>query len=215
MVITRKVADSMEKCSHFFQESERLGQSDESETNGGINLRGRRSHPSASIQASKITDSPPQPYIARQTHEQYLEVQFVGQRHKVSKFRHVLEVLQRAARQIQGDQSMSQSKIFRSLAPLVIFLYLLGVGVVLPRQQQYRYSQTPEGNSSVAKMIILFFIGMALALVVLRSMVWLVGVLAKGFCQVDLTQIFKRGECVDVNGRGMGEAELIVGGIFT
>ena len=198
----------MEKCHPFFQESERLDQSDESETNGRINLR---AHLSGSIQASKITDSPPQPYIARYTGQ----VQFVDQRHKVSKLRHVLELLQRATRQIQGDQSMSQSKIFRSLAPLVVFLYLLGVGVVLPRQQQYRYSQTPEGNSSVAKMILLFFIGMALALVVLRSMVWLVGVLARAFCQVDLTQIFKRGECVDVNGRGMGEAELIVGGIFT
>jgi len=40
----------------------------------------------------------------------------------------------------------------------------------------------------------------ALALVVLRGIVWLVRTLGKAFCEVDLAQIYKRGECVDVEG---------------
>lgn len=48
---------------------------------------------------------------------------------------------------------------------------------------------------------------------VLRGLVWLVSVLGKEFCQVGLGQVFRKGECVDVDGRGMGEAaELLVGG---
>ena len=63
-------------------------------------------------------------------------------------------------------------------------------------------------------MILLILFGMSLKLVVLRGFVWLVGVFGKAFCQVDITQIFRRGECVEVDGRGMGEAELIMGGLF-
>jgi len=41
-----------------------------------------------------------------------------------------------------------------------------------------------------------------LALVVLRGMWWLVRTFGKAFCGVDLAQIFGRGKCVDVDGRG-------------
>lgn len=54
---------------------------------------------------------------------------------------------------------------------------------------------------------------MAVALAVLRGMVRLVSVLAKEFCQVNLGQVFRTGECVDVDSRGMGEAGLHVGGV--
>ena len=39
-------------------------------------------------------------------------------------------------------------------------------------------------------------------------MVRLVSVFGKTFCEVDLTEIFRKGECVGVDGRGKGEAEL-------
>ena len=150
-------------------------------------------------------------------HEQkQLQIPFAVQRcSKVSKFHHVLEVLQRAARRVEADQSVSEGYIFRSLAPLAIFLYLIGIGVLLPRQQRYRYPQRPEEkNTSVVRMILLFFVGMALTLVFLRGMVRLVSVFGKTFCEVDLTEIFRKGECVDVDGKGKGEAELILGGMF-
>jgi hypothetical protein len=63
-------------------------------------------------------------------------------------------------------------------------------------------------------MTLLLFIGMALALVFLRGMVWVVSVAGKDFCEVDLTQIFRNGKCVDVDGRGKGEVELIWGGLL-
>jgi hypothetical protein len=63
-------------------------------------------------------------------------------------------------------------------------------------------------------LLFFFFTGMALALVFLRSLVWLVSVFGTAFCEADRTQIFRNGECVDVDGRGKGEAELIWGGMF-
>lgn len=197
------------------QESENLGR--RKMTQDKLDLHDSLSYSQSSdssITASKIAGSPPlTPYIARHEQEQ-IQIQIAVQRCKVSNFHHVLEVLQQAARRVEADQSISQANIFRSLAPLAIFLYFIGIGVLLPRQQRYRYSQTPEENTSVARTILLLFAGMALTLVFLRGMVRLVSVFGKTFCEVDLTEIFRKGECVDVNGRGKGEAELIFGGMF-
>ena len=221
-VATIEALDSMEKYKQILQESENLGwrktTRDGLDLSTGMNQHDSLSHfhsSSSSIIASKISDSPPlAPYIARDEQEQ-IQIQIAVQRcRKVSKFHRVLEVLQRAARRVEADQTISQANIFRSLAPLAIFLYLIGIGVLLPRQQRYRYSQTPEESTSVARMILMFFVGMALTLVFLRGMVRLVSVFGKTFCEVDLTEIFRKGECVDVEGRGKGEAELILGGMF-
>ena len=227
-VATTEGLESMEKYNQNFQESENLGQretettKERSDVNSGINMPMLSySYSSASsiiASESKIAGSPPplsyEPYLARQAIEEHLQIQSADLHNDVSKFHQVLEVLQRAARQVRADRSVSQANTFHFLVPLVIFLYVLGIGVLLPRQQRYRYSQTPEENSSISMMILLFFIGMTLTLVILRGMVWVGSVLGKAFCEADLTQVFRRGECVDVDGRGMGEAELIVGGMF-
>jgi hypothetical protein len=214
-VATIEALDFMEKYNQTFQKSENLGRRKTIQNKlDSINQHDSLSYSQSSrssIIASKIA-APLAPYIARHEQEQIqIAVQHCS---KVSKFHHVLEVLQRAARRVEADQSISQANIFRSLAPLIIFLYLIGIGVLLPRQQRYRSSQTPEENTSVARMILLFFVGMALTLVLLRAMVGLVSVFGKTFCEVDLTEIFRKGECVDVDGRGKGEAELILGGMF-
>ena len=223
-VATIEDLDSKEKYNNIFQESESLGwKQDKLDLNSEINQHDRLSYsrsPSSSIIASEIAGCPPlAPCIARQEKEQP-QIQFSGQRRStISNFHHILEVLQRAARRVEADQSISQANIFRSLAPLAIFLYFIGIGVLLPRQQRYGYyPQTPkeeENTTSVARMILLFFVGMALTLVFLRGMVKLVSVFGKTFCEVDLTEIFRKGECVDVDGRGKGEADLIFGGLFT
>ena len=219
-VATIEALDSMKNCNYIPQESEnqcgRKTTQDKLDLNSEINQHDSLScshSSSSSIIASKIGGSPPlAPYIE----QEQLQIPFAVQRcSKVSKFHHVLEVLQRAARRVEADQSVSEGYIFRSLAPLAIFLYLIGIGVLLPRQQRYRYPQTPEEkNTSVARMILLFFVGMALTLVFLRGTVRLVSVFGKTFCEVDLAEVFRKGECVDVDGRGKGEAELILGGIF-
>ena len=217
---TIEAPDSSEKYNQIFKESDGLDRTETfmeitktRESGLTTNQRDTLSY-SHSLDpfsnASKTAGS----HIARQDHGQNIQIQFTDQHYEVSKFYHVLEALQRAARRVEADQSISQRDIFRSLAPLAIFLYLLGIGVLLPRQQRYRCSQTPEEDTSVAKMILLFFIGMALALAFLRGMVWIVSVLGRVFCEADLTQIVRKGECVDVDGRGKGEAELIWGGMF-
>jgi hypothetical protein len=222
-VATIEALDSMEKINQIHQESEKLVRrrkttQERLDFNSGIINQQHDSlsysHSSgSSIIASKIASSPS--HIARHKQEQP-QIQIADQRcSKVSKFHHVLEVLQQAARRVEADQSISQANIFRSLAPLAIFLYLIGIGVLLPRQQRYKYSQqTPEENTSVARMILMLFVGMALTLVLLRGMVKVVSVFGKTFCEVNFTEIFRKGECVDVDGRGKGEAELIFGGLF-
>ena len=222
-VMTIEALDSMGKYNQVLQESDNLGRrkmtQDKLDLNRQINQHDSLSlsHSSSSsiIASKRIASSPPlAPNIARQEQEQ-AQIQFAVQRFsKVSNFHRFLEVLQRAARRIEADQSISQANIFRSLAPLAIFLYLIGIGVLLPRQQRYRYSKTPEEDSSVARTILQFFVGMALTLVLLRGMVRLASVFGKTFCEVDLTELFRKGECVDVDGRGKGEAELILGGMF-
>ena len=231
-VATIEDLDSMEKYNQLLHEREpdNLGRRKTMQDN----LNGEMvqqdslsySHSSrSSIIASKIADSPPlAQFNERHEQEEQIQIQFADQRcrkvSKVSKFHHILEVLQQAARRVEADQSISQANIFRSLAPLAIFLYFIGIGVLLPRRQRYdnrNYSQAPEEKNtttSVARMVLLLFVGMALLLVFLRGMVRVVSVLGKIFCEVDLTEIFRKGECVDVDGRGKGEAELILGGLF-
>ena len=216
---TIEALDSMVNYNQTFQKSENLNRrktrQDKLDSNSEINQQNSLSYSlssSSSIIASKTAGSPLAPYIARHEQEQ---IEIAVQRYsKVSKFHHVLEVLQRAARRVEADQSISQVNVFRSLAPLTIFLYIIGMGVLLPGQQRYRSSQTPEENTSVARMILLFFVGMALTLVLLKGIVRLVSIFGKTFCEIDLTEIFRKGECVDVDGRGKGEAELILGGMF-
>jgi hypothetical protein len=228
--VTERVAtieglDSTEKYNRILQESKILGPKITAQNKLDLNSEIKQhdslsySHSSSfSIIATEIASSPPlAPYVERHEQEEQLQTQFADQRcSSVSQFHHILEVLQRVARRVEADQSISHANIFRSLAPLAIFLYLIGIGVLLPRQQRYRYySQTTgEKNTSVAGMVLLFFVGMALTLVFLRGMVKLLSVFGKIFCEVDLKEIFRKGECVDVDGRGKGEAELILGGLF-
>ena len=220
-VATIEDLNSKAKYNDIFQQSESLGRKqDKLDLNSEINQHDGLSYsrsPSSSIIASEIAGCPPlAPCIARQEKGEQPQIQFAGQRRStISNFHHILEVLQRAARRVEADQSISQANIFRSLAPLAIFLYFIGIGVLLPRQQRYGfYSQTPKEEENSTRMILLFFVGMALTLVFLRGMVKLVSVFGKTFCEVDLTEIFRKGECVDVDGRGKGETELILGGLF-
>lgn len=215
--------DSMEEYNQILQESENLGRrkptQDKLDWKSEINHHDSLPYSRSSIiAAEKANSPPPAPCIARYDQEQ-IQIQIGDQRYrKVSKFHHILEVLQRAARRVEADQSISQENIFRSLAPLAIFLYIIGIGVLIPRQQRYKYysrtTEEEEKNTSVARMTLLFFVGMALTLVFLRGMVKLVSVFGRTFCEVDLIEIFRKGECVDVDGRGKGEAELILGGLF-
>ena len=78
----------------------------------------------SSIIASKIAGSSPplsyEPYLARQAIEEHLQIQSADLRNEVSKFHQVLEVLQRATRQVQADRSVSQANTLHFLAPLYL-----------------------------------------------------------------------------------------------
>ena len=143
---------------------------EELDLNSGINLR--QSHSSTAIIAS---GSPPLSSITRRAHEQ------IAQRYQVSNLHRVLRILQSAAQRVKADPSFSQLNVFRSLSPLAVFIYLIEIGVLLPRQQRFRYSKTrtPEENTNVPKMILLFFIGTALTLGVLRGLIWLIAVFGR------------------------------------
>ncbi|KAF8148633.1 hypothetical protein B0H34DRAFT_679637 [Crassisporium funariophilum] len=132
-----------------------------------------------------------------------------------SNFRRMVEHLQHAARRVQEDEMVSQESIFRSTAPLAVFFYLLAVGVLVPRWFSASASVGEKVPSVHPRsMVMAFFGGMLLMLAVLRGVIWVLGVLGQTFCDLDLVEVFRTGECVDVDGKGMGGAELIVGNLF-
>lgn len=123
------------------------------------------------------------------------------------------QFLQHAARCAFQDQTMSQSDIFRSLAPLVIFLWILGVGAFLPRK--YSALETKYGSADFQAHLIAGILGgVGVLLFVLRGGIWVGSVLIKSFCDAELLNLFRKGEMVDSEGVRMGDADMVLGSFF-
>ena len=173
----------------------------------------------------------------------------------------VLSILQASTRQICADPKVSQKRFFRTLAPLVVFLYLLVAGAVLPtyiKRHPPRPSSfpVPTLNASsrivpqpfhgvhprprpsvghlpphslqpsalayhsnahavdVPTIVFIFLVGLLSSLFLLRALIFIVGRCLERFCDVDLVEVFRpRGACRDVHGKGVGQTEMIFGGV--
>jgi len=134
-------------------------------------------------------------------------------------FRSIAAMLQRAAKQIEADGTVTQASVFRSIAPFVLFTYGLGVGVVAPRKslisQKLGLGDIDEVFTDVPTIILTFLLGMLLALAILRIGIWVVCRFCRLLCAMDTEEVFRTGECVDSRGQRVGEAGLIIGGLFT
>ncbi|KAF8959684.1 hypothetical protein BDZ97DRAFT_1761214 [Flammula alnicola] len=124
-------------------------------------------------------------------------------------FLHITRILQRAARRVRDEQALSQAAIFHNLAPLLLFIYALGLGVFLPRA--YPSLEQKFGTDLKVVVILAILVGTASVMLLLKGAIWLASVLGRSFCDMDLVSAFRKGECVDAEGTHMGEAELVVG----
>jgi hypothetical protein len=123
------------------------------------------------------------------------------------------QFLQHAARRALRDQTMSQSAVFRSLAPLVIFLWILGVATFLPRK--YSGLEKRYGTADLqAHLIVGILGGVGILLLILRGGIWVGSVLIKSFCDAELLNLFRKGEMVDSEGVRMGDADMVLGNLF-
>jgi len=123
------------------------------------------------------------------------------------------QFLQHAARRALQDQTMSQSEVFRSLAPLVIFLWILGVAAFLPRK--YSGLEKKYGTADLqAHLIVGILGGVGILLFILRGGIWVGSVLIKSFCDAELLNLFRKGEMVDSEGVRMGDADMVLGNLF-
>ncbi|KJA19132.1 hypothetical protein HYPSUDRAFT_907139 [Hypholoma sublateritium FD-334 SS-4] len=120
----------------------------------------------------------------------------------------IATVLQRAARQARDQEALSQASTFRAVSPLLLFVLVLVIGTLLP--QQYSTLQERYGTQCGAMVSFLVIGGAGCALLLLRAMIWVAGVLGESFCQMDLNSALRQGECRDVDGTQMREADLLI-----
>lgn len=121
----------------------------------------------------------------------------------------IAAILQRAARQARDQESLSQATTFRAALPLLFFVLVLLIGTLLPRN--YSALQERYGTQCGAVVSVLLIGGVGSALLLLRGMIWVVGVLGESFCEMDLDSTLRQGECRDVDGMRMKEADLLIG----
>ncbi|KIJ98024.1 hypothetical protein K443DRAFT_133628 [Laccaria amethystina LaAM-08-1] len=175
----------------------------------------------------------------------------------------ILSILQASTRQICADPKVSQKRFFRTLAPLVVFLYLLVGGAALPTYIKCRSPRplsfpvsTLNASSSIVPqpfhgvhphprphlsvetlsphsfppsapahdsdvhavdmptIFFIFLIGLFSSLFLLRALIFIVGRCLERVCDADLVEVFRpRGACRDVRGKGIGQTEMIFGGV--
>ncbi|KAJ3505350.1 hypothetical protein NLJ89_g7469 [Agrocybe chaxingu] len=121
------------------------------------------------------------------------------------------EIIQRTARRIQADEVITQGTAFRNMAPIVCFLYVIAAGVLLPRHHHFVSSAI---GLPVEGWPVLVSGGFLLVLGMLRAGIWVASRVGKSICDLDIEDVFTKGACVDANGRRMGEADMIVGGLI-
>ncbi|KAF8891096.1 hypothetical protein CPB84DRAFT_1621498, partial [Gymnopilus junonius] len=98
------------------------------------------------------------------------------------------EILQQATTHILADPAFSQSSIFRFLAPFVVFFTLLAAATIIPRYYPFQDRFVLDLPRTLALVVT----GVILMLTVLRCCIWLIGILAKSFCETDLAEVFRK-----------------------
>jgi hypothetical protein len=126
---------------------------------------------------------------------------------------HVVQFLQHAARRALDNQTVSQSGVFRSLAPFAIFSWILAVASFLPRK--YSGLEREYGAGDLQTLLVVGILGgLGILLLVLRGGIWVAGVFIESFCNADLSSLFQKGEMVDAEGVRMGDADMVLGNLF-
>lgn len=121
----------------------------------------------------------------------------------------IAHTLQLAAQQIGADPTFDQNALFRTVVPIIAFLYALVAAVFLPR-----YFSGAD-DSSDKYLVTLAVLGLVSILVITRAILWGVSLIVQSFCALDVDRALKTGKCVDSAGQRFSQADLLVGGLLS
>ncbi|KAH9483463.1 hypothetical protein JR316_0002931 [Psilocybe cubensis] len=121
----------------------------------------------------------------------------------------IAEILQGAARSLDGDPAFSRAMVFRYLAPLVSFISVLILGIVIPRYFSIIKDVFGVATSLLVPTIALVAIGFSL--VMLEGCLRVACKLCQSFCELDLDAVFRKNEIQDTNGKSIGGLDLVAG----
>ncbi len=126
----------------------------------------------------------------------------------------ILETLQHVARQLAEDPAWTQANVYRLAIPVVVFLYTLAMGVILPRKKDVVFDKmVAKERDPVFYAFLLALLGLLAVLAFLRLIIWMTSRLVHSFCILDL-EVLKKGVCIDSEGKQFGEADLIIGNLL-
>ena len=126
-----------------------------------------------------------------------------------------LETAQKVVRQLEHDATFSERSVYRSTAPIMVFLYILAMATILPRRQAEIVTKlgVDEGYTLLC-FLLLTVLGVPFVLMALRATLWIVGRLCQSFCALDVQEVLGKGVCIDSNGQRASDADLIVGNLL-
>ncbi|PPQ88133.1 hypothetical protein CVT25_004890 [Psilocybe cyanescens] len=127
----------------------------------------------------------------------------------ISGFHRIVEILQEAARNLDDDPAFSRATIFHYLAPLVVFICILALAILVPRNYSSIKNSFGANASVFVPVVVLGAVGCSLVL--LEGCLRVAGILCQSFCEMDLEATFRTNEIADNNGGRIGGVDLVVG----
>jgi hypothetical protein len=126
----------------------------------------------------------------------------------------ILETFQHVARQLAEDPAWTQAHVYRLAIPVVVFLYTLAMGVILPRKKDDVFDRmVANERDPVFYAFLLALLGLLVVLAFLKLIIYIMSRLVHSFCALDL-EVLKKGVCIDSEGNQFGEADLIIGNLL-
>ena len=131
-------------------------------------------------------------------------------------FRSTAQLLQRAARQVQAKGMLTRKSVSKIMLPFVTFIYSFAMTIFLMNNEAATnlLGLGDDIYSYVSSSVAAIFIGGFLLVLVTKLLVELVFYFFELFCDMDLEEAFRVGECVDSSGQRVGEAGLVIGNLL-
>ncbi|KAF5318047.1 hypothetical protein D9619_012126 [Psilocybe cf. subviscida] len=129
-----------------------------------------------------------------------------------SSWLHLAKTVQRAAKHLSDDEDLSPVVLFQALGPIVFLLYGIASGVLLKRyHNELNAAMGLPGAMKPIAMFLTVVVGALITLITLKLTILVTTSLLKTFSEMDLEATFHKGECVDADGKVVGESDLLIG----
>ena len=117
-----------------------------------------------------------------------------------------------------ADPTVSQSHIFRYVAPLAVFLYFFIIGMTVPRNSAamaYMAMLTKAlGSFGILVAISVLGVGVLLVLVILWALIWPLARVLRSFCEWDVTELNTRMSADKTGDYELSQANMLFGGFL-